>query len=65
MQAYHNQQQGCAAWELTGDSSTWLVLQVVLYESEVINEWLDEEFPHPPMLPQQPLARAQVGSAQP
>lgn len=35
-------------------------LQVVLFESEVINEWLEEQYPHPAMLPQQPLARAQV-----
>lgn len=35
-------------------------LQVVLYEAEIINEWLEEAFPNPPMLPQQPLLRAKV-----
>lgn len=37
-------------------------LQAVLYESEVINEWLEEAYPDPPMLPQQPLLRAKVGA---
>jgi glutathione S-transferase len=40
-------------------------MQVVLYESEVINEWLEEQFPlHPPLLPQDPLARSQVIASQ-
>eukprot|EP00775_Hariotina_reticulata_P006913 gene6913-7129_t len=34
---------------------------VVLYESEVIIEWLEEQFPlHPPLLPQDPFARSQA-----
>jgi glutathione S-transferase len=37
-----------------------LNVQVVLYESEVINEYLEESFPDPPMLPQQHLLRAKV-----
>jgi glutathione S-transferase len=37
-----------------------LCLQFVLYESEVINEWLEEQFPQPPLLPVHPLQRSQV-----
>lgn len=31
---------------------------LVLYEANVINEYLDERFPHPPLLPVYPVARA-------
>jgi RNA polymerase-associated protein len=31
----------------------------VLYESKVMMEYLDERFPHPPLLPVYPVARAQ------
>jgi stringent starvation protein A len=32
---------------------------LVLYESKVMMEYLDERFPHPPMLPVYPVARAE------
>lgn len=32
---------------------------LVLYESSVMMEYLDERFPHPPLLPVYPIARAQ------
>ena len=32
---------------------------LVLYESQVIMEYLDERFPHPPLIPVYPDARAQ------
>lgn len=33
---------------------------LVLYESNIIMEYLDERFPHPPLLPVYPVARAKV-----
>lgn len=38
---------------------TLLDRDLVLYESAVIMEYLDERFPHPPLLPVYPVARAQ------
>src|SRR6056300_2052982 len=33
--------------------------ELVLYESKVMMEYLDERFPHPPLLPVYPVARAE------
>jgi len=33
--------------------------ELVLYESDIIMEYLDERFPHPPLFPVYPVARAQ------
>ena len=33
---------------------------IVLYDTKVILEYLDERFPHPPLLPMDPITRAQV-----
>lgn len=33
--------------------------ELVLYESRIIMEYLDERFPHPPLLPVYPVARAE------
>ncbi len=38
---------------------TLLDRDLVLYQSTVIMEYLDERFPHPPLLPVYPVARAQ------
>ena len=42
-----------------GNVPTLLDRDLVLYESAVIMEYLDERFPHPPLLPVYPVARAQ------
>jgi len=42
-----------------GSLPTLLDRDLVLYESQVIMEYLDERFPHPPLLPVYPVARAQ------
>lgn len=38
---------------------TLLDRELVLYESKVIMEYLDERFPHPPLLPVYPVARGE------
>lgn len=37
---------------------TLMEREVVLYEPRIIAEYLDERFPHPPLLPNDPLGRA-------
>lgn len=34
--------------------------ELVLYEGRVINEYLDERFPHPPLMPVDPVSRAKT-----
>ncbi len=42
-----------------GNLPTLLDRDLVLYESKVIMEYLDERFPHPPLLPVYPVARGE------
>jgi len=37
---------------------------LVLYDSRVIIEYLDERFPHPPLMPIDPVTRAQLHAAE-
>ena len=41
-----------------GSLPTFLDRDLVLYNSNIIIEYLDERFPHPPLLPVYPIARA-------
>lgn len=34
--------------------------ELVLYDPEIISEYLDERFPHPPLMPVDPVSRARV-----
>jgi RNA polymerase-associated protein len=42
-----------------GTLPTLVDRDLALYESKVVMEYLDERFPHPPLLPVYPVARAQ------
>lgn len=42
-----------------GTVPTLLDRELVLYEARIIMEYLDERFPHPPLLPVYPVARAE------
>jgi len=39
---------------------TLMERDVVLYEARIVAEYLDERFPHPPLLPNDPLGRARA-----
>jgi len=43
-----------------GSIPTLLDRELVLYEPRIIMEYLDERFPHPPLLPVYPVARAEA-----
>lgn len=43
-----------------GETPTLIDRDLTLYETPVIIEYLDERFPHPPLLPVDPVARAKI-----
>lgn len=43
-----------------GSAPTLLDRDLIVYTSEVIMEYLDERFPHPPLMPIYPIARART-----
>lgn len=43
-----------------GTAPTLIDRDLVLYESRIIMEYLDERFPHPPLLPVYPVAKART-----
>lgn len=43
-----------------GTIPTLIDRELVLYEARIIMEYLDERFPHPPLLPVYPVARAEA-----
>jgi len=42
-----------------GSLPTLVDRDLILYESRIVTEYLDERFPHPPLLPVYPVARAE------
>ena len=42
-----------------GSVPTLIDRELVLYQARIIMEYLDERFPHPPLLPVYPVARAE------
>jgi len=56
---------GSAARELAdlnpyGETPTLVDRDLVLYDSKVVSEYLDERFPHPPLMPVDPVSRAKA-----
>lgn len=43
-----------------GNTPTLVDRELVLYDSNIIMEYLDERFPHPPLMPVYPVARAKT-----
>ncbi|MDN5849332.1 MAG: glutathione S-transferase N-terminal domain-containing protein, partial [Nitrococcus sp.] len=43
-----------------GEVPTLVDRDLILYDSKVISEYLDERFPHPPLMPVDPVARAKA-----
>ncbi|MEW6611334.1 MAG: glutathione S-transferase N-terminal domain-containing protein [Pseudomonadota bacterium] len=43
-----------------GQVPTLVDRELVIYESSIINEYLDERFPHPPLMPVDPVSRAKA-----
>ncbi len=43
-----------------GTTPTLVDRELVLYEANIIMEYLDERFPHPPLMPVYPVARAKT-----
>ncbi len=43
-----------------GDTPTLVDRELVLFDPRIIMEFLDERFPHPPLHPMEPVARAQA-----
>ena len=43
-----------------GGAPTLVDRELLLYESRIIMEYLDERFPHPPLLPAYPVLRAKI-----
>src|SRR5689334_16355515 len=43
-----------------GNAPTLIDRELVLYDANIIMEYLDERFPHPPLMPVYPVARAKT-----
>lgn len=56
----HNKPEDLLELNPYGTLPTLVDRDLVLYESSIIMEYLDERFPHPPLMPVYPVARAQT-----
>lgn len=54
----HNPPENLQQLNPYNESFTFVDHEVVLYEAQVIIEYLDERFPHPPLMPVDPVSRA-------
>lgn len=55
----HNKPEDLLELNPYGSLPTLVDRDLVLYNADIIMEYLDERFPHPPLLPVYPVARAQ------
>lgn len=55
---FQNQPEDLPNLNPYNESLTFVDREVVLYEAQIIIEYLDERFPHPPLMPVDPVSRA-------
>ncbi|HSX20556.1 MAG TPA: glutathione S-transferase N-terminal domain-containing protein [Gammaproteobacteria bacterium] len=58
--ASHKAIEELAAYNPYGSVPTLVDRDLVLYKSEIIMEYLDERFPHPPLMPVYPVAKGRT-----
>lgn len=56
----HNKPEEIASISPTGKTPVLIERDLVLTESNIINEYIDERFPHPQLMPGDPVDRARV-----
>ena len=56
----YNKPEELTWWNLYGQVPILVERDLILYESNIINEYIDERFPHPQLMPGDPVDRARV-----
>ena len=56
----YNKPEEIAAMNPYGQVPILVERDLILYESNIINEYIDERFPHPQLMPGDPVDRARV-----
>ena len=56
----HNKPEEIASISPTGKTPVLIERDLVLTESNIINEYIDERFPHPQLMPPDPVMRARA-----
>ncbi len=56
----HNKPEEIASISPSGKMPVLVERDLVLYESNIINEYIDERFPHPQLMPADPVMRARA-----